>query len=347
MMAARRNRVKNIETSPFPFKVKSKTSLFPFNNFTTPQTAEFCFSMPSKEKTIIVLAGPTAVGKTAAAIEIAKWLGTEIISADSRQCYQEMNIGVARPAPEELASVKHYFIASHSIHQKVTAATFEVYALEKAAQIFEKHQAAVMVGGTGLYIKAFCEGLDAIPEIPDTIRNKMVADYNKNGLAWLQQQVAERDPVYFESGEKENPHRLMRALEVIQATGKSILFFRKGAKAERPFNIIKLGLQLPKENLHQRIHSRVDKMMEEGLLEEVKALQPYQHLQALQTVGYRELFEYLKGEKTLPQAIEEIKKNTRHYAKRQMTWFKKDTTYNWFEPQQLDAIKSTIQSNLP
>ena len=303
--------------------------------------------MQLKEKTVIVLAGPTAVGKTGMAIQLAKWLDTEIISADSRQCYQEMNIGVARPTTEELAAVKHHFIASHSIHQKVTAATFEAYALEKVAQIFENNQTAVMVGGTGLYLKAFCEGLDSIPEIPENIRVEIITDYNKYGLEWLQKEVAKADPHYFEKGETENPHRLMRALEVIKATGQSILFFQKKTKAERPFTIIKLALQLPKETLHQRIHLRVDNMMNDGLLAEVKALQPYQHLQALQTVGYREIFDYFNGEKTLQQAIDEIKKNTRHYAKRQMTWFKKDTANHWFEPQQLDAMQSYIQSYLP
>ena len=302
--------------------------------------------MQAKEKTVIVLAGPTAVGKTGMAIQLAKWLGTEIISADSRQCYREMKIGVARPSENELSTVKHHFIASHSIHQKVTAATFETYALEKATQIFENHQTAVVAGGTGLYIKAFCEGLDAIPQIPESVRNEIVIDYNRHGLAWLQQQVALADPLYFQTGEKENPHRLMRALEVVKSTGQSILQFQKGSKAERPFHILKIALQLPKETLHERIHTRVDLMMEEGLLEEVKALLPYQHLPALQTVGYREIFDYLKGEKTWTQAVDEIKKNTRHYAKRQMTWFKKDTAYNWFAPQQLDEVKNFIQTHL-
>jgi len=292
------------------------------------------------------VAGPTAVGKTSLAIQLAQWLDTEIISADSRQCYQEMNIGVARPNVEELAQVKHHFIASHSIHQKVNAATFESYALEKAAAIFEEKDTLVMVGGTGLYIKAFCEGLDAIPEVPEQIRNEIIEAYNQKGLEWLQQTVAAADPLYFEKGEKENPHRLMRALEVVKATGQSIVHFQKGAKAERPFRIIKTALQLPKPLLHERISKRVEIMMQEGLLEEVKALVPYQHLTALQTVGYREIFEYFNGEKDIAQAIDDIKKNTRHYAKRQMTWFKKDTSFHWFEPQQLEEIKSFLQSHL-
>ena len=302
--------------------------------------------MQAKEKTVIVLAGPTAVGKTGIAIQLAKWVGTEIISADSRQCYQEMNIGVARPSPDELAAVKHHFIASHSIHQKVTAATFEAYALEKAAELFQQYNTIVMVGGTGLYIKAFTEGLDAIPEVPEAIRIEIVADYNTNGLVWLQQQVKIFDPNYFETGEKENPHRLMRALEVAKATGQSILYFRKGIKAVRPFKIVKVALQLPKENLHERIHTRVDKMVDEGLVEEVEKLLPYQQLPALQTVGYRELFDYFKGEKTLVQAVEEIKKNTRHYAKRQMTWFKKDTEYSWYTPHQFNELENYIQTQL-
>ncbi len=294
--------------------------------------------MQTKNKTVIVIAGPTAVGKTAVAIQIAKKLGTEIISADSRQCYKEMNIGVARPSSEELAEVKHHFIASHSIHQKVTAATFEAYALEEAELLFKEQQTVVMVGGTGLYIKAFCEGLDAIPEIPEELRKKLVDEYNQQGLQWLQNRVAEADPQFIASGETQNPHRLLRALEVKEATGQSILFFRKGNKKERPFDLVKIALQLPKEQLHHNINNRVDQMMAQGLLQEVKNLMPFQHLPALQTVGYRELFDHLNGEITLPEAVEAIKKNTRQYAKRQMTWFKKDTSFQWYAPPDIDNI---------
>ncbi len=283
-------------------------------------------------KTVIIIAGPTAVGKTSVAIELAKRLDTEIISADSRQCYRELDIGVARPSPEELASVPHHFIASHSIHQKVTASTFEAYALDKLSQIFRHKDVAVMVGGTGLYIKAFCEGLDEIPEVPEHIHIEIKEQYRQQGLEWLQQEVAGADPGFYEVGEIQNPQRLMRALEVARATGRSILQFRKGEKAKRDFQIIKYALELPKEELHRNIHARVDQMMERGLPEEVRSLLPYQHLNALQTVGYREFFDHYNGAVSLDAAVEEIKKNTRHYAKRQMTWFRKDKEYRWMHP---------------
>ena len=295
-------------------------------------------------KTVIIVAGPTAVGKTAIAIEIAKRLRTEIISADSRQCYKEMTIGVARPTEEELSSVPHHFIATHSIHEKVNAAVFEQYALAKAKEIYEVHDVLVMVGGTGLYIKAFCEGMDEVPHVPEEIRKEITIAYEANGLQWLQDEVAKADPEFYKVGEIQNPQRLMRALEVFRATGQSILHFRKGEKANRDFKIIKLALELPKGQLHQNINHRVDKMMESGLEEEVRSLIPYQHLNALQTVGYKELFDYFSGKWSLPDAIEVIKKNTRQYAKRQMTWFKKDKDYQWFSPLESNAVMQQLES---
>jgi len=301
----------------------------------------FFFFMATK-KTVIVIAGPTASGKTAVAIEIARYFQTEIISADSRQCYKEMNIGVARPSADELSQIKHHFVASHSIHQKVNAATFEEYALKKASEIFERNDVFVMTGGTGLYIKAFCEGMDEIPEVPELVRHEIVQQYKQNGLTWLQQQVQDLDPQFFEAGEIKNPHRLMRALEVFKATGRSILDFRKGQKADRAFNIIKIALQLPKEHLHRNIETRVDKMMETGLLEEVRSLIPYQHLSALQTVGYTELFDYFNGQIDLMRAIDLIKSHTKQYAKRQVTWFEKDNEYQWIEPEMTDPSKISL-----
>jgi len=283
-------------------------------------------------KKVIIIAGPTAVGKTAVAIEVAKYFGTEIISADSRQCYKELNIGVARPSREELNEVYHHFIASHSIHEKVTAVTFEEYALRKANEIFVRNDTVIMVGGTGLYIKAFCEGLDEIPEVPEAIRNEIGSQYQKRGLEWLQKEVQKEDPKFFAVGEMRNPHRLMRALEVFNATGKSILDFRKGEKEKRDFEIIKIALELTKEHLHRNIEKRVDQMMSAGLVEEVRSLLPSQHLNALQTVGYKELFDYLNGDVDLAKAIESIKTHTKQYSKRQMTWFRKDKEYHWMQP---------------
>jgi tRNA dimethylallyltransferase len=293
----------------------------------------------ANEKTVIIIAGPTAVGKTSFAIEVAKYFKTEIISADSRQCYKELNIGVARPSERELQEVKHHFIASHSIHEKINAASFEAYALEKADEIFEKNGVAVMVGGTGLYIKAFCEGMDEIPEVPEVVRNEIVNQYQHQGIEWLQQEVQRSDPKFYAVGEHKNPHRLMRALEVFKATGKSVLDFRKGNKAIRDFNIVKIALQLTREELHRNIESRVDKMMEMGLLEEVRSLIPYQHLNALQTVGYKELLGYFNGEIDLQTAVALVKRNTKQYAKRQMTWFKKDKEYYWTEPTTQNVIE--------
>ncbi len=208
---------------------------------------------------------------------------------------------------------------------------------------FKQHDIVVMVGGTGLYIKAFCEGLDEIPAIDETVRKNIINDYEEKGMEWLQDEVKKKDPRFFSVGEIQNPQRMMRALEVIGSTGQSILDFRKREKAKRNFNSIKIGLELPKEELHQNINSRADKMIDQGLLEEVKELVPFKNLNALQTVGYSEIFEFFDGKTSLEKAIEEIKKNTRQYAKRQMTWFKKDKEIHWFNPAQTDAIISMAQ----
>lgn len=294
-------------------------------------------------KTVIVIAGPTASGKTAIAIEVAKKFGTSIISADSRQCYKELNIGVARPSEQELEEVTHYFIASHSIQDEITAADFEKYALEKAHELFKTNDIIVMAGGTGLYIKAFCEGLDIIPEVDKNIRNKIIENYGRSGIEWLQKEIQQKDPVFFEQGEIKNPQRMMRALEVIESTGESILHFRKGKKTQRDFNIIKIGLDISKEELHLRINNRVDKMMQAGLEEEAKKLFPFKHLNALQTVGYNELFDHFENKISFNEAIELIKKNTRQYAKRQMTWFKKDNEMNWIPALNNGEIVSRIE----
>lgn len=272
------------------------------------------------------------MGKTAVAIEVARHFKTEIISADSRQCFKELNIGVARPSPAELAQIPHHFIATHSIQEEVNAAAFEQYALMKAKELFQKHEVLVMVGGTGLYIKAFCEGLDDMPAIDPVVRENIIHNYETKGLHWLQQEVQAKDPGFYSVGEVQNPQRMMRALEVIESTGQSVLHFRKGGKAKRDFAIIKAGLELPKEQLHQRIHDRVDNMIAAGLVNEVKNLVPYRKVNALQTVGYSEIFDYLDEKISLEQAINDIKTNTRQYAKRQMTWFRRDREITWFNP---------------
>ena len=282
-----------------------------------------------QKNTVIIIAGPTAVGKTSLAIDLAKHFGTQIISADSRQCFKELNIGVAKPSPTELNSVHHYFINSHSIQEEVNAGIYEQYALEATSTIFQNNPVAILVGGTGLYIKAFAEGIDIMPIIHSEIREQIISTYQSEGLSWLQNEIAAKDPAFWAMSEQQNPQRLMRALEVVLTTGQSINQYRSNQKVDRPFNIIKIALELPRALLVENINTRIDSMMEEGLLEEVKTLLPYQHLNALQTVGYKEFFAHFNGECSLQQGINQLKINTRHYAKRQMTWFKKDTDFQW------------------
>lgn len=291
------------------------------------------------KKTCIVISGPTAVGKTSLAISVAKYFSTQIISSDSRQCYKELTIGVAKPSQDELAAVPHHFINSHSIHDTVNAAVFEKYALEKVKEIFSKTDVAIIVGGTGLYTKTFCEGIDPVPIVSPGIREDIISNFEKGGLEWLQAEVKKNDPFYFSKGEIHNPHRLIRALEVVMSSGKSILEFQTQKSQPRDFNIIPIGLELPREELYQRINSRVDQMILDGLVEEVRSLINYQSLNALQTVGYRELFDYFSEKISLEEAIESIKTSTRHYAKRQMTWFKKDTTIQWTSPDEEKVLK--------
>jgi tRNA dimethylallyltransferase len=282
--------------------------------------------------TVYIIVGPTAVGKTKYAIDLAKKLNTEIISADARQCYQELNIGVARPSMEELASVPHHFIASHSIQDTVNAGVFETYALAKTESLLKQFGSVVMVGGTGLYIKAFAEGIDSIPAIDPAIRVQIQNEVFNKGITWLQGQVESLDPKYWaaaDPGEQQNTQRLSRALEVILGTGQSILDFQQQQKQDRPFAIEKIGLDMPRAQLYDRINQRVVQMVGMGLEEEVKTLLPQFHLNALQTVGYQEWVPYFKGEQPKEAVIQAIQQNTRHYAKRQMTWFKKDPSIQW------------------
>ena len=282
--------------------------------------------------TVIIIVGPTAVGKTAAAVRLAQKLNTKIVSADSRQCYQELDIGVAKPSPAELQAVHHYFIDSHSIEAEVNAASFEELALGWTAEIFKTSPFAVMVGGTGLYIRAFTDGLDSIPPVEESIRSRIRKDYEEQGLGWLQEEIKKYDPAFYEQGELQNPQRVMRALEVRMSTGQSILSFRTREPRRRPFAIKTIGLQLPKEELHRRIHDRVDAMMAAGLPDEAKRLLPWRDHNALQTVGYKELFDHFDGKHTLAETVTAIKTNTRQYAKRQLTWFRRDLSVQWTDP---------------
>jgi len=302
--------------------------------------------MERKKNTVIVVAGPTAAGKTAMAIRLAQLLQTEIISADSRQCYRELSIGTAKPSPEELAAVHHYFINSHSIKEEVNAGTYEQLALGYAAEIFQKRPVAVVCGGTGLYIKAFCEGMDAMPKVPAETREHIRRQYEVYGIDWLQSEIKQKDAAFFEVGEIQNPQRLMRALEIIESTGQSILSFRKSNPVERDFNILKVGVSLPKTLLHENIHLRVDKMMDAGLVEEVRSVQDYRQHNALQTVGYTEIFNYFDGKLSIDEAVEQIKTHTRQYAKRQLTWFRKDTAYHWFDAREPGKVLEFVKSEL-
>lgn len=272
------------------------------------------------------------MGKTAFAIEVAKTLQTRIISADSRQCYRELNIGVGKPSEAQLQQIKHYFINSHSIHQEVNAASFEQYALKAIKEIFKIADHAVVVGGTGLYIDAFCNGMDNMPLITPEVRNSITNGYRENGIEWLQEEIRRIDHEYFEDGEILNPRRLMRALEVKLSTGRSIISYHTRQKKNRTFSIVKIGLELPRDVLYQQINTRVDEMVKNGLEDEIRNLIAFENLNALNTVGYKELFKFFHGHSSLSESIELIKKNTRHYAKRQMTWFKKDESVKWIHP---------------
>lgn len=297
-------------------------------------------------KTCIVILGPTAGGKTKLSLQLADIFNTEIISADSRQCHKELNIGVAKPSNRDLARIRHYFINSHSVSEEVNAAIFEKYALAAAKEIFAEKDYAVMVGGTGLYIRAFCEGLDEMPPIDETVRQSLREKYTMNGMTWLHEMVQKHDPLFYEKGEIYNPHRLLRALEVKMSFGKSILELHTSANKQRPFNLIKIGLALPREVLYEQISRRVDFMMAEGLMEEVITLKDYRYKAALQTVGYTELFEYLDGRTTLETATDRIKINTRRYAKRQLTWFRREPGVIWFAPDQEQEIIKYIRMSV-
>jgi tRNA dimethylallyltransferase len=297
-----------------------------------------------KNKTAIIISGPTAVGKTALSIQLARHFQTEIISADSRQCYRELNIGVAKPERTELELVNHHFINSHSIQENLTAADFEQYALQKTIEIFRGHDQLIVTGGTGLYLKAFITGFDAMPAVAGETREMVRAVYLNEGLDGLRDKIEKEDPVFSASDDLKNPHRMMRALEFVRTTGTSIRNYQQAKPKERPFSIISIGLELPREELYDRINARVDKMMEDGLLEEVKSLLPYKQLNAMQTVGYRELFAYIAGDMSLEKAVDKIKQNTRHYAKRQLTWFKADPSIKWFHPDDADSILAYILS---
>lgn len=302
--------------------------------------------MNSSDQQAIFVCGPTAVGKTTVAIELAEWLNTEIISFDSRQIYLELKIGSAPPAPEELARVPHHFIASHSLSDSLSAAEFATTALELMERLYQKHTNLVLAGGSGLYMKALSEGLDDIPKVPSEIRESLNNQFEEEGLSGLQRDLKRSDPEYFAIVDLKNPQRLIRALEVIRHTGKPFSSFHRGKPKRRSFKSVKIGLDMPREILYDRINKRVDAMIAAGLETEVKSLEAFWSEAALKTVGYDELVHFFRGETDRETAIEEIKKHTRRYAKRQLTWFRRDPEIKWFNPQDIEEMKGFLSSKI-
>jgi tRNA dimethylallyltransferase len=297
-------------------------------------------------KTLIVIVGPTAIGKTALAIQLAQFYKTEIISADSRQFFKEMNIGTAKPSQEELVAAPHHFINSHSVKTLFSVGDFEVEALKLLDQLFLRNNVVIMVGGSGLYIDAVCKGLDELPEIDLTIREQLNQQLANDGIESIKTQLQTLDPEYFSKVDQSNPQRMIRGLEVVLSSGQKLSSFLTAQKKERPFNIVKIGLNTDRNLLYDRINHRVDLMMEAGLLAEVKNLQAYRKYNALNTVGYSELFDFIDGKTELNSAVAMIKQNTRRFAKRQLTWFRRDENIAWFEPNQVEEIILHTQSKI-
>lgn len=300
----------------------------------------------AKNKTLIVIAGPTAIGKTALAITLAQHFTTEIISADSRQFFKEMSIGTAKPHADELAAAKHHFIDSHSINTFFSTGDFEKQALGLLDEIFTRHDLAIMVGGSGLYLDAVTKGLDELPDTDMEIRSQLNQLFETEGLEPIKAQLEAADPEYYAKVDQANTQRLIRGLEFFLSTGKKVSSFLTNSKKERSFNIIKIGLNMERPLLYERINHRVDVMLEEGLLEEVKSLKDYRELNALKTVGYAELFDYLDGTITYDIAVDKIKQNTRRFAKRQLTWFRRDTQIHWFSPDQSAEVINFLEESI-
>lgn len=286
-------------------------------------------------KYLIVVGGPTAVGKTAFSIALAKALQTVILSADSRQLYKDLTIGTAKPSAEELQAARHYFIDILPPDQAYDAGQFEKDALALLDKLFQEHDTVVVAGGSGLYVKALCEGFDHMPEVPQGIREQLNKELEQKGLDPLLTELQTVDEPYYQQVDRQNPQRIIRALEVYRASGKPYSFYRKDEKIKRPFNIIKIGLERNRKELYQRINLRIDQMIAEGLEDEARSLYPYRTLNALQTVGYQEWFAYFEGEYDYEEAVRLLKRNSRRYAKRQLTWFKRDAGFTWFHPNQL------------
>ena len=293
-------------------------------------------------KRVIFILGPTAIGKTKLSIHLAKMLSTEIISCDSRQFYKELKIGSAPPSRRELSEIKHHFIQNLSISKDYSAGKYELDAIKLIKKLHQKNDTIIVVGGSGLYVDAICKGFDKLPKISKKIREELTNEYHIKGLSWLQQEVKTIDYKSYLNHDINNPQRLLRVLEIFKETGKKRSSFISNKEKSRPFKITKIGLNIDREILYNKINKRVDIMMQEGLLEEVNSLIKFQHKNALQTVGYKEIFGFLNKQYSLEESVEEIKKNTRRFAKRQLTWFRKDKEIKWFKPSQIKKIKEFI-----
>lgn len=295
---------------------------------------------------LITIIGPTASGKTVLSIAIAKHFKCDILNCDSRQFYREMSIGTAKPTVEEMDGVIHHFIDSQSINDHFSAGRYEVAALDKLQEIYQSTDKAVLVGGSGLYIQGIEHGFDSFPDTPEDLRNELQERAKKEGLEVLAEELKALDPISYEAVDLQNSQRLRRALEVCLVSGKPYSSFKNQKQNDRPFEMIKIGIDWEREALYDRINQRVDIMIEQGLVDEVKSLIAFEDRNALQTVGYRELFPYLRNECSLEESIEQIKTNSRRYAKRQMTWFRKDENIHWFKPEKLDQVIPFIESKI-
>ena len=293
-------------------------------------------------KTLVVVLGATATGKTEIAIRLAQALGGEIISSDSRQVYREMTIGTAAPTPQEMESVPHHLIGTRSIEEEYSCGRYEQEASSLIERLFERQDLLYLVGGSGLYIDAVCRGMDDMPATDPQLRESLNLRLQTEGLEALVAELQKQDPVYFEQVDRQNPQRVLRALEVCLQTGRPYSETRTGQTKQRPFRILKLGITMPRDVLYERINRRVDRMLDDGLVDEARRLYPHRALNALQTVGYRELFDWFDGRTTYEEAVELIKRNTRRYAKRQMTWFRRDAEIRWFAPDDDEAIFACI-----
>ena len=302
-------------------------------------------SMNLNSKKVIFIIGPTAIGKTKLSIDLAKIFSCEIISCDSRQFYKELKIGSAPPDKLELTKIKHHFIQNLSVEEDYSAGQFEIDAMEHIKKIHKKNNLVLMVGGSGLYIDAICKGLDKTPKISKKFRKEINEEYKNKGLIWLQEKVKKIDPEFYVNNDCNNPQRLLRTLELFTQTGKNLSSFQTKKTKKRPFKIIKIGLNTKREILYNRINKRVDNMIDKGLLKEVNSLINFQHKNALQTVGYKEIFKFLDKKCSFEEAIDAIKQNTRRFAKRQLTWFRKDKEIKWFEPNELNEIKKFISKS--